>query len=46
MSGWEKSAITLAVFLPTAGALVIAVVPGSMDRLIRALGILFTGRPW
>jgi len=43
MSGWEKSAITLAVFLPTAGALVIALVPGSMDRLIRALGILFTG---
>src|ERR1041385_2475592 len=43
MSGWENSAITLAVFLPTAGALVIALVPGRMDRLIRALGILFTG---
>src|SRR6266496_2557213 len=43
MSGWEKSAITLAVFLPTAGALVIVLVPGHMDRLIRALGILFTG---
>src|SRR5206468_12988158 len=45
MSGWEKSAITLAVFLPAAGALVIAVVPRSRDRLIRGLGILFTGVP-
>src|SRR6184192_3374287 len=43
MTGWDKSAVTLAVFLPTAGALVIAVVPRSQDRLIRALGILFTG---
>ena len=43
MSGWDKSAITLAVFLPSAGAIVIALVPGSRDRLIRALGILFTG---
>jgi len=43
MSGWEKWAVTLAVFLPTLGALVIAVIPGTMDRLIRALGILFSG---
>jgi len=43
MSGWDKSAITLAVFLPTFGALVIAFVPRSMDRLVRALGILFSG---
>ncbi len=43
MSGWEKWAVTLAVFLPTLGALVIAVMPGTMDRLIRALGILFSG---
>src|SRR6266568_3818609 len=43
MTGWDKSAITLAVFLPTAGALVIALMPSRNDRLIRALGILFTG---
>jgi NADH-quinone oxidoreductase subunit M len=43
MSDWEKWAITLAVFLPTLGALVIAVVPGTMDRLIRGLGLLFSG---
>jgi NADH-quinone oxidoreductase subunit M len=43
MSGWEKSAVTLAVLLPTAGAVVIALVPKGLDRLIRALGILFSG---
>src|SRR3989442_6788340 len=43
MSGWDKSAITLAVFLPAFGAVVIAFVPRAMDRLVRALGILFTG---
>ncbi len=43
MSGWEKSAVTLAVFLPTAGAVVIAFLPKDRDRLIRGLGILFTG---
>jgi NADH-quinone oxidoreductase subunit M len=40
---WEESAITLGVFLPALGALVIAVVPRSRDRLIRALGMLFSG---
>ncbi len=43
MSGWEKSAVTLAVLLPTAGTFVIALVPKSMDRLVRWLGVLFTG---
>jgi len=43
MSGWEKSAITLAVFLPALGAVVIAMVPKERDRLIRTLGILFSG---
>src|SRR5947209_18611773 len=43
MSGWDKSAITLAVFLPAFGAVVIAFVPRAMDRLVRALGILFSG---
>ena len=43
MSGWEKSAITLAVFLPALGAVVIAMVPKEQDRLVRTLGILFSG---
>jgi NADH-quinone oxidoreductase subunit M len=43
MTGWEKSAITLAVFLPSAGAVVIALMPRGQDRLIRWLGVLFTG---
>jgi NADH-quinone oxidoreductase subunit M len=43
MSGWEKSAITLAVFLPAVGAIVIAFLPARADRLIRLTGILFTG---
>jgi NADH-quinone oxidoreductase subunit M len=43
MTGWDKSAITLAVFLPVAGAVVIAMLPKSKDRLIRVTGVLFTG---
>jgi NADH-quinone oxidoreductase subunit M len=42
MSDW---ALTLAVFLPTVGTLVIALVPGDRDRLVRGLGILFTAVP-
>jgi NADH-quinone oxidoreductase subunit M len=42
MSDW---ALTLAVFLPTVGALVIALVPGDRDRFVRGLGILFTAVP-
>jgi len=40
---WENSAITIATFLPLAGALVIALVPRRNDRAVRALGIVFTG---
>jgi NADH:ubiquinone oxidoreductase subunit 4 (subunit M) len=40
---WDNSAITIATFLPIAGALVIAFMPKENDRLIRALGIVFTG---
>src|ERR671935_1717113 len=40
---WENSAITIATLLPVAGALVIVLVPRDRDRLIRGLGILFTG---
>ena len=43
MSGWDKSAITVTTLLPVAGALVIIMVPKEKDRLVRALGILFTG---
>jgi NADH-quinone oxidoreductase subunit M len=43
MSGWEKSAVTLAVFLPAFGAVIIAFMPRGTDRLIRGLGVLFTG---
>ncbi len=42
-SGWEQSAITIATFLPVAGALVIALVPKERDKLVRALGIVVTG---
>jgi NADH-quinone oxidoreductase subunit M len=38
-------AITLAVFLPTVGALVVAVLPRDRDRLVRGMGILFSGIP-
>src|SRR5690349_22780985 len=43
MTGWDKTAITLATFLPALGAVVVSLMPSSRDRLIRALGILFTG---
>jgi NADH-quinone oxidoreductase subunit M len=42
---FDDWAITLAVFLPTLGALVVGLVPGDRDRLTRSLGILFTGIP-
>jgi NADH-quinone oxidoreductase subunit M len=40
MSDW---AITLAVFIPTLGALVVALMPKERDREVRMLGILFSG---
>src|SRR5919204_6972239 len=43
MSGWERSAITIATFLPIAGAVVIAFVPKERDRTVRWLGVVFTG---
>jgi NADH-quinone oxidoreductase subunit M len=42
---FDDWAISLAVFIPLVGALVIALVPGGRDRLIRALGIVFTAVP-
>jgi NADH-quinone oxidoreductase subunit M len=42
---FDDWALSLAVFLPTLGALVIAVLPRERDRLVRAMGILFTGLP-
>ncbi|MFB3737521.1 MAG: NuoM family protein [Candidatus Velamenicoccus archaeovorus] len=43
MSGWDQWAISIATFLPLVGALVIAFVPRDRERLIRGLGIAFTG---
>src|SRR5712691_9310277 len=43
MSGWEQSAVSLAVFLPAAGAAVIALTPSRDERLLRSLGIVFSG---
>ncbi|MDP9295813.1 MAG: NADH-quinone oxidoreductase subunit M [Actinomycetota bacterium] len=40
---WENSAITIATFLPAVGAVVIALVPKRRDRLVRGLGVAFTG---
>jgi NADH-quinone oxidoreductase subunit M len=42
---FDDWAITLAVFLPTVGALVVAVLPRDRDRLVRGMGILFSGIP-
>src|ERR671919_716464 len=42
MDWFDDWAITLGVFLPTVGALVVTLVPRGRDRLIRGLGILFT----
>ena len=40
---WENSAITIAVFLPLVGALVIALVPRQLEMGVRALGVVITG---
>src|SRR5918999_1991396 len=40
---WESSAITITTLLPIVGALVIVLVPSDRDRMVRGLGILFTG---
>ena len=42
---FEDWAVSLAVFIPLVGALVIALVPRDRDRLVRALGIVFTAIP-
>jgi len=40
---WESSAITITTLLPILGALVILLVPRDRERMVRGLGILFTG---
>jgi NADH-quinone oxidoreductase subunit M len=40
---WEGSAITITTLLPILGALVIVLVPSGRERMVRGLGILFTG---
>jgi NADH-quinone oxidoreductase subunit M len=43
VSGWDTWALTLAVFLPAAGAVLIAVVPSKDDRTPRVLALVFSG---
>jgi NADH-quinone oxidoreductase subunit M len=40
---WQNSAITITTFMPILGAVVIVLMPKAQDRLIRGLGIFFTG---
>ena len=40
---FDEWAISLAVFLPTVGAFVVAFLPRDRDRLVRWLGVLFSG---
>jgi NADH-quinone oxidoreductase subunit M len=42
---FDDWAVSLAVFFPLVGALVIALVPRGRDRLVRVLGIVFTAVP-
>jgi NADH-quinone oxidoreductase subunit M len=42
---FDDWSISLAVFIPTLGALAVAFVPRERDRLIRWLGVLFTAVP-
>ena len=41
-SWWQEWAITITVFLPIVGALVILLVPKEKDRMIRGLGVVVT----
>jgi NADH-quinone oxidoreductase subunit M len=43
VSGWEGSAVTLTVFLPALGAVVIGLAPTRNERLIRGLAVVFSG---
>ena len=45
MDWFDDWAITLAVFIPLVGALFVSLLPRRADRLIRAMGILFTAVP-
>src|SRR5262245_30706595 len=43
MSGWEQSAVTLAVFLPAAGALAVALTPRGADQTAKTLAMVASG---
>jgi NADH-quinone oxidoreductase subunit M len=45
MTWFDDWAISLAVFLPVLGAVVVALVPKDRDRAVRGLFLLFTGLP-
>jgi NADH-quinone oxidoreductase subunit M len=40
---WDQTAVTLAVFLPAAGAILIALTPRTRPALARGLAVLFSG---
>ena len=42
MTGWKQSALSIAVFLPALGAIVIAFVPRDREQLARGLGVAFS----
>ena len=42
MTGWHQSALSIAVFLPAAGAIAVSFVPRARDDVARGLGIAVT----
>ena len=43
MDWFETWALTLGVFIPALGAVVVMLLPRGSDRLVRAMGIVFSG---
>jgi NADH-quinone oxidoreductase subunit M len=43
VSGWDQWAVTLAVFLPTAGAVAVALTPRTAEQVAKTLAMVFSG---
>jgi NADH-quinone oxidoreductase subunit M len=43
VSGWDQWAVTLAVFLPTAGAVAVALTPRGAEQTAKTLAMVFSG---
>jgi NADH-quinone oxidoreductase subunit M len=43
VSGWDQWAVTLAVFLPTAGAVAVALTPRAAEQTAKTLAMVFSG---